>query len=170
MFNGTRHTGIPAGLIGVFTLLVGCSTAPSGILVPIEMEETAITRQDVPPAALATLEALAMGAPIVAYEREDRGNLVAFVGEWMLDGMEMEATVLADGTLLETERDIAEAEMIATAPGLQAQAENWRAEGYNVEFSRREIVLYDVTLTTPDSVEEKEFILLPSGEFLTESK
>ncbi len=152
------------------TLMTGCASTKPGFGVPFELDETPIAREEVPPAAMATLLAMAGDSPLIAFEREDRGAFIAYVGEWMHDGMKKEATVLSDGALLETESDLSEVEIATMAPAVQAQASRWRSEGYIVEFARRELVLYDMKIISEGSEREKEYILLPSGDVLTDSK
>jgi hypothetical protein len=142
-------------------LLTGC--AQPRIVIPLEESEAEIGQADVPQAALATLRELAGGAPFTSFEREVRDGRMYYEAEWMLGGREAEATVLADGTLVETERDIS---LDEAPPAVRAWIEANAAEGEEVTVSRRSFLVYEVDLVSETG--ERERLLLPSGASATD--
>ena len=145
-------------------ILAGCASKEH--VVPFEMEEQAIEAVDVPSAALSSLRNLAGANQLATFEKEDRGAFVAYEAEWLVDGVEHEATVMADGTLLETEKEFLPEEMDALPPAIRDRVRELQGEGYEVEAARREIILYDVDATrpgAPEDAEGQEYLLRPDG-------
>lgn len=143
-------------------LLAGCA-APTGATIPLEISEADIEEAEVPSAALAALRDEAGGRAFDSLEREDRGAYVAYEAEWLVDGVEFEATVLADGTLIETGRELTAAEMAALPSGVRARVAELEAEGMEVEVGERAFVYYDVDAELPSTGEERELLVRPDG-------
>lgn len=168
MPNPIARLLVPATAVIAALATAGCATGP-GSLIPFEADEATIARDEVPAAARASLEALAAPHTIIAWERENRGSFIAYEGEWVVDGIEQEASVMADGTVLETERELSPAEIAVLPPGVMARVEELRAQGYDVEVARREIILYDIDATNPAArPAEREILLRPDGIIIKE--
>jgi len=147
-------------------LLAGGCSAPPAVVLPLEVDEVEVGREDVPPAAMDTLDRVAGGRPFTALEREGRGRLVAYEGEWQDGGVEAEATVLADGGLLETERELTLAAFAELPPAVRERVRRLEAEGYEVEVALRLLHVFDVDYrrgpaAAPDT--EGELLLRPDG-------
>ncbi len=133
---------------------------------PLERSEREVEASEVPPAARARLEALAGGRPLESFEREDRGAFVAYEGEWEEGGVEHEATVLADGAVVERARELSESEMEDLPPEVRARVRALQARGYEVEVDVREAVFYEIEAEreTDDGEEEEiEALVRPDG-------
>jgi hypothetical protein len=137
-------------------LLTGC--AQPRIVIPLESSEAEIEGAEVPEAALATLRELAGDAPFTSFEREVRDGRMYYEAEWMLAGREAEATVLADGTLVETERDIS---LDDAPPAVRAWIEKNASDDDEVTVSRRSFLMYEVEIGDEETA--TEHLLLPSG-------
>lgn len=153
--------------------LGGC--ASHQITVPVERAERAVDADDVPAPARRRLEMLAGGNAITSYEREERGDSVAFEAEWEVDGREHEATVLSDGAIIETEREIDPDEFEELPQAIQERIASYRSQGYDVAVGRRDFVLYDLDVSRDaddDAGEHEdeeeagamELLLRPDGE------
>ena len=66
-------------------------------------KETEITFEDIPKRAQAALKHLANGAVILEAEQEKDDGVLTYEAQWKVNGTTHEATVLADGTLVELE-------------------------------------------------------------------
>lgn len=145
--------------------LLGCGSSKFAAI-PIEGVESPVAFDEVPPAALASLRALAGQNPLTTIEREDRGRYTAYEAEWMDNGREAEATVLADGTVLESEIELDPAEERA-AGGVPAEVlervESLRARGYDVSVARRSLFLYDIDAYPAEGGDRVELLLRPDG-------
>jgi hypothetical protein len=163
------YIGLALGLSGM--LISGCQTGRHAV-VPLELTEAEIAEADVPPAALAALRELAGGQPFTEFEREDRGAYVAYEAEWRAGGVEAEATVLADGTVLGTERDLTSAQVAELPAGVRARIARLQKQGYRVEVAQRTFILYELDAArmsddddnaNGDEEEELELLVRPDG-------
>jgi len=123
-------------------LLGGCASRQ--VSFPLERNEETVAADRVPAPARLRLEQLAAGNEISGFEREDRGNLVTYVAEWTENGSEREATVLADGSIIETERDLIRAEMPDIPPAIQSRARALADDGFGVNVALRTFVAYEI--------------------------
>lgn len=154
-------------LAAVVMMMTGCQT-PRFASTPLERDEAAIEESDVPPMALRALRKAANGRPLTEFEREDRGQYVAYEAEWQEGGVEAEATVLADGSLVETERELTPAEFATLPPGVLQRVRTLQERGYDVEVARRTLYLYEIDAArqSADDAEdgdELEHLLRPDG-------
>lgn len=147
-------------LVGTLVVFAGCASGGGGRL-PVETSEREITESEVPAAALAALRELADGAPLVEFEEERRNGTICYEGEWRLpEGGEAEATVLADGTVVETEIDIAADEV----PAAVRQFANERAGSNRVSYARRTLTLYEIEYVS--GMHAVEVLVTPGGKEL----
>jgi hypothetical protein len=157
-------------LLSSVYLLAGCS-APH-IVLPLEQNERALEASEVPAAARERLEVMAGGHSITEFEWEDRGAFIAYEAEWFVDGVEQEATVLVDGTIIETAQQAKSSEFSKLPPAIRLRVEALRADGYEVGIARRQFIVYEidawqaVSASTGDDVdapEAIELLLQPDG-------
>lgn len=155
-----------AGALGVG--IGGCAGIPAAS-VPLERREADIEEAEVPPAALAALRERAGVRPLTEFEAEDRGGFTAFEGEWETADGEAEATVLADGALLEEEIELPRAAHGTLPPAVRDRVRELEAQGYDIEVARRVFYLYDLGLSRggdddgETDAEEQELLLRPDG-------
>jgi uncharacterized membrane protein YkoI len=137
--------------------------APDGTLLGRETEgadedDDDLTIDQVPEPARSALLRLAAGAKIVAAERETQHGVVTYEVKWVVDGVEHEAAVTADGTLLETEESIPPDRVPAA---VRAAIERHFGRGAKVVVERKTIVVYEVEAKI--SGHEKELVIFPTG-------
>lgn len=156
----SRPTRVSVRLVLACLPLCACAHTKDATI-PLEHAEREVADHEVPAPALAALRRAADGRPIARFEREERAAFVAYEGEWMDGAIEREATVLADGGLLETAHDLTEAEIDALPAAVQARIDALRADGGSVTVSRREFVFYDVDVVRGD--EQREYLVRPDG-------
>ncbi len=137
--------------------------APDGTLLGREVEdegddEDDLTIDQVPGPARAALLRLAGGAKIVKAERENEDGVLVYEAEWIADGIQHEAAVTADGTLLETEEIIP----VEKAPAAvrAAIAKHFGANA-KVVVEKKMIVVYEVEARV--NGKEVELLILPTG-------
>lgn len=146
-------------------VLIGCGTPPTAS-VPLERAEGRIEEDALPSAARDALRARAGGRGFTGVEREDRVLYAAFEAEWMDGPVEAEATVLADGAVLEEERELEEADFVSLPRSVRVRIDALREQGFEVAVARRAIYLFDVDASRRDDdggVEERELLLRPDG-------
>lgn len=148
-------------LTPVGILAAGCATPSASV--PLETSEQAISRNDLPPAAMDRLASLAGGAPLEGFEREDRRLYDAYEGEWLTDDVEHEATVLADGSVLETELTVWPEGDRDIPTRVLARVRELEARGLRVEVARRRFMLYDLTVEDDQGRRINEILLRPDG-------
>lgn len=93
---------------------------------------------------------------------------VAYEAEWQEDGVEVEATVLADGGLLESERELPPEEYVTLPPAVLKKVRDLQERGFRVEVARRTFYLFDIDATPastadPEYDAEQEWLLRPDG-------
>jgi len=131
--------------------------------VPFEDDEEAVSEGQVPPAALDALLDRAGDAELEALERERRGENELYEGEWHdPDGGVAEATVTADGVLVETEVDVP----FDTVPPAVRRTAEARARGGEINYSLRTFFAYDAEFG-PEG-DETELTIWPTGEIIAE--
>lgn len=163
-----KYTGV---LVMPAMFIAGCSTKQESAF-PLEQDEFQIERTAVPQPALTALERLSGGAELIAFEMEDRGAYTVFEGEWIQNGVEQEATVMADGTLLESERELMPEDYDSLPPGALAQVRELESQGYRVEIARREIILYDLDAVRGEEISEDEIemVIRPDGTVISNDR
>lgn len=154
-------------LLGVGCLLAGCS-GPRFVSVPLERSESEIEESAVPAAALEALRVAAEGHRFTVFEREDRGSHIAYEAEWQEGDVEAEATVLADGGLLEEEIELAPGAIASLPPAIRKKARTLEALGFRVEVARRVFYLFEVDATKQaadgdDEAAAEAWLLRPDG-------
>ena len=125
--------------------------------VSLETAEREVSESEVPAAALRALRQQAGGRPLVAFEEEIRNGRKYYEGEWEGETGEQEATVTADGILIETEMDMT-AEQVPQPVRRRARRLAGDAE---VCYARRNFVLYEIEYI--ENGEEREILLTPTG-------
>lgn len=128
--------------------------------VSIETAEREVSEQEVPTAALAALRQEAGGHAIEAFEEETRDGRIFYEGEWETPAGEQEATVSADGVVIERERSVSEAQ----APTPVLEALRGQAGDVEAEYSQRMFIFYEVEYE--ENGEEKEMLLTPLGQHI----
>jgi len=153
-----RTARMRAGLLGLLPVLSvpGCA-GPVTASVPLERSERVIPASELPPAAAAALREAAGERPFTVVEREDRGSFIAYEAEWLVEGVEHEATVLADGSLVETEIDVPMDGYAMLPSGVRERIDALQTAERDVEVSRRMVYLYDL------SIDDAELLLRPDG-------
>ncbi len=116
------------------------------------------TVDQLPEAARATLRRLARGAKLIKAEREREDGVIVYEAEWQVGGVKHEASVMTDGTLIETEQlvsaDSAPASVraaIATHFGL----------GAKVVIEKKMVVVYEVKGKIDGRM--REMLVFPTG-------
>ncbi len=127
------------------------------------VQEEEVTLDQVPEPARAALLTLAGDAKITKAEREKEDGILVFEAAWVTDGTKHEATVTADGTLIETE-EIIPAEK-APAAVRAAIATHFGADA-KVVVEKKMIVLYEVEGKIKG--EEEELLVFPTGRVIKE--
>jgi hypothetical protein len=147
--------------------LSGCASVPTAS-VPLERGEVQIDESALPPAALASLRERAGGLAFSGFQREDRVTYESFEAEWMSGNVEVEATVLRDGGVLEEEHELEPKDEHTLPPAIRERVRALRAQGFEVSVARRVVYLFDLDLSrggngsqTPP--EEREMLLRPDG-------
>jgi hypothetical protein len=145
----------------------GCASYPTAS-VPLERSEVDITQSELPRPALSSLRARAGKRAFTAIEREDRGLYLAYEAEWQDGPIEAEATVLADGGVLEEERELTPNQLDTLPPAVLERIRSLQSQGYDVQVARRTVYLFDIDVTRApqdgdDEAEEGELLLRPDG-------
>ena len=156
----SRPTLVSVRLLLACLPLCACAHTADATI-PLERAEREVAENELPAPALAALRRAADGRTIARVEREERGAFVAYEGEWRDGAIEREATVLADGGLLESAHDLTDAEIDALPAAVQARIAALRAGGGVVTVSRREFVFYDIDVVRGD--EQREYLVRPDG-------
>lgn len=112
---------------------------------------------DAPPAVRQALLELAGPHELEALHAEVDNGQTVWEAEWLADGVEHEADVLADGTVLEHEFEVS-ADAVPAAVRAAAEA----LLGDDLEYEQVELTLYEVD----DG--ERELLLLGTGEILAD--
>jgi hypothetical protein len=100
-----------------------------------------LAMDQIPEAARKALLELARGAKIEDLERERSDGVEMYEAEWEQDGLEFEATVLADGTLIELEEELASDQV---PPAVRAAAEQQFGRDADLSFEKKTHVVYKV--------------------------
>ena len=137
--------------------------APDGTVLSREIEhegddEDDLTIDQVPEPARAALLKLAGGATINKAEREKEHGVVVYEAEWTARGIQHEAVVTADGTLIEIE-EIIPVEKAPTA--VRAAIAKHFGPNAKVVVERKMIVVYEIE--TRIDGKEKELLVFPTG-------
>lgn len=137
--------------------------APDGTLLGSKVEaedddEDDLSIDQVPAAAREALLKLAGGAKIVKAEREREHGVVLYEAGWTKDGVEYEAAVTEDGTLVETEETIPAEK--APAAVRAAIAKHFGANA-KVVVEKKMIVVYEIEAKIDGK--EKELLVFPTG-------
>lgn len=120
----------------------------SGVLVlaqdkaGMKESERRLTEADVPPAALAALKKLAGGAPFTEIEEEMEHGSTHYEAEWNGPDGEVEATVTAEGDLVEFEEVVPDGKVSAAA---RAAAQKAAGEGAVLKWEKTTVVYYEVS-------------------------
>lgn len=117
-----------------------------------------LTIDQVPLPARAALLRLAARVKIVEVERKTEHGAVRYEAEWVVEGVEHEAAVTADGTLLETEESVAPEKAPAA---VRAAIRKHFGPGAKVVIEKKMIVVYEVEAKTDGK--EKELLIFPTG-------
>lgn len=139
--------------------------APDGTILGREIEtedddEDDLTIAEIPPAAIAALQKLAGGADFTELERDREGGVTIYEAEWDVNGVQHEAAVLDDGTLLETEETVAAADAPA---GVRAAIAKHFGDA-KVVVEKKMVVVYEIEAKVDGR--EKEIMVLPTGRVL----
>ena len=144
-----RLVGVVVGLLG----LLGAA----GLAAALADEKVSLDQ--VPAAARRALEQQAGGAKITEIEREVEHGVTVYEAEWMDQGTEREASVSADGELLEVEEVVP----IDKVPAAVREAiVKQLGTGAKVEIEKTTIVYYEVEGTVDGK--HKEFYFSPTGQ------
>ena len=142
------------GLVGL-GMVVGLAVAGD------DNDDEKIALDQVPAAAREALLKLAGDAKITEVEREKEDGLVLYEAEWSVNGKEAEASVTANGDLVEQEEEI---DLGALPPrGKSVVAKKFPA-GAKLECERVLMVVYEIEAKI--NGKEKEILVLPSGKIL----
>jgi uncharacterized membrane protein YkoI len=121
-------------------------------------QEEEITLDAMPEAARAALLELAGGAMITEAECEQEHGAIVYEAEWVVDGVEHEAAVTADGALVEMEEEIP----LEAAPAeVRAAIAQYFGADTMVTVERKMVVVYEVEAEVDG--EEKELLIWPTG-------
>ncbi len=137
--------------------------APDGTVLSREVEhegddEDDVTIDQVPEPARAALLQLAGGATISKAEREMDHGAVVYEAEWTAQGVQHEAAVTADGTLIETE-EIIPVEKTPTA--VRAAIAKHFGPNAKVVVEKKMIVVYEIEARIDGK--ERELLVFPTG-------
>lgn len=124
----------------------------------LETAERPLVEDDVPAKALQALRHAAGEHKLVSLEQEIRNDRTYYEGEWNTAEGEAEATVTADGVLVETERDVPAQQVPA---GVREAAEKLSG-GERVNYARRSFIYYEIEYTQKG--QDREMLLSPAGE------
>lgn len=124
----------------------------------LEMAERPLAEAAVPAKALQALRRAASDHQLVAFEEEIRDGQSYYEGEWQTGRGTAEATVTADGVLVETEREVS-AEKVPR--GIREAAEKL-SQGQEVSFARRCVLYYEIEYVQEG--QQREVLLSPGGE------
>jgi len=136
---------------------------PDGTLLGREIEhegddEDDLTIDQVPEPARGALLKLAGRAKIVKAEREREHGVLVYEAEWIVNGVEHEAAVTAEGALLEIEEIIP----VEQAPAaVRAAIAKHFGDKAKVVVEKKMIVVYEVEAKIDGK--EKELLVFPTG-------
>ncbi|UCD30125.1 MAG: PepSY-like domain-containing protein, partial [Planctomycetota bacterium] len=143
--------------------------AEDGTLLKREMgddeEEENISLDQLPAEVREALLKLAGNAQITEVEREQKHGIVLYQAEWGANGHESEATVTADGVLVELEQELDAKDVPAAVKA--AAAKNF-PPGVKLEYEKKMIVMYEVEAKVDGK--EKEIMITPVGKVLDHKK
>ncbi|HKQ49734.1 MAG TPA: PepSY-like domain-containing protein [Phycisphaerae bacterium] len=143
-----RRVGFVAGLLGVL--------GAAGLAAALDDEKVPLDQ--VPAAARRALEMQAGGAKFTEIEREVEHGVTVYEAEWMDHGTEHEASVSADGELLEVEENVPMDK--APAAVREAIGKHFGA-GTKVVIEKTTVVYYEVEAKVDGK--EKELYFSPTG-------
>lgn len=136
-----------AGLLAVLTFAAGALWA----------QEKKMTLDQLPEGARAAIQRLAHGAAIDEVEQETEGGVTVYEASWKVNGAEVEAEVLADGTLLEMEESIS----AESAPAGVRDAITQHFGNAKVSVEKITIVMYEIEGKVDGK--NKEIAVHPTG-------
>jgi len=147
---------------------VEIQVAPDGTLLGREMgdeddDEDDLTIDQVPEPARAALLKLAGSAKITKAGREKEDGVLVYEAQWTIDGIQHEAAVMPDGTLLETEESVP---VEKTPAAVRAAIAKHFGANAKVVVEKKMIVVYEVEAKVDSK--EKELLVFPTGRVLEE--
>ena len=133
-----------------------------GLIAGIAMAggDDGLTLDQLPKAAVDALLKLADGATIAELERDQEDGTVVFEAEWTVDGRKVEATVTAEGDLVEYEEEITADQL---PPRVAAAVAGAFPTGAN-EFEKMMVVVYEIEGKV--NGKEKEIMVLSTGKII----
>ncbi len=123
-----------------------------------EDEDEALPVEQVPAAARDALLELSGKAEIMKFERESEHGVVLYQAEWMTDGRKHEATVTAEGGLIELEEEVPAADVPAA---VQRAAAKVFSSGAKLEYEKKTLVVYEVEGKV--NGREREVVIMATG-------
>ena len=103
--------------------------------------------------------ALAGGAKIEEFEEETSNGVVVYEAEWKIATGEREATVTADGDLVEMEEEIAAGSVPKT---VTAAAQLAAGNGATVQFEKKTYIMYEAEFRKDGK--SREMLISPTGQ------
>ncbi|MBI1249609.1 hypothetical protein GC197_17430 [bacterium] len=123
-----------------------------------ESGEKGLSITEAPAVVQAALKNLAKGQEIAELKQETEDGATVYEAGWKVNGIEQEATVSADGDLMETESAVA-ADSVPKA--VMDVVKKHAGQGATPEFEQKRIVLYSVEVSHDGK--ESEFLVDPAG-------
>ncbi len=142
----------------ILLICVGLLSTVALVGLAAALDEVKISLDQVPGPARAALVKYAGGAMFTKLEREKDDGVMVFEAAWSVNGVEYEASVLSDGTLLQTEETIPAA---SAPPGVRSAIGQHFPAGAVVVVEKKLIVVYE--LEAKINGIEKEIQVFPTG-------
>lgn len=152
--NQSRIYGLmllPALALGI---TIGATARQGG-----DHHERDLNETEVPKAALDALRALAGGAKIEEFEEETSNGVVVYEAEWKTQTGEREATVTANGDLVELEEEVAAG---SVPNAVTAAAQLAGGNGVTVEYEKKTYILYEAEFRKDGK--SREMYISPTGQ------
>ncbi len=121
-------------------------------------DQQTVSLDDVPEAARTALRKLAGDAKIEKVEREEDDGVILFEAEWQQNQTTHEATVTADGDLVEQERTVSHASL---PQAVRRAVKDRFGDITEVTYERKTVVLYEAESDADGN--KREVLLSPSG-------
>ena len=115
--------------------------------------------EGVPGAAAAALTTLAGAGSFESVERQRTGSVEVYMATWKLNGHAHDATVSADGVLIEGNERV---DSVQAPPPVQRVAGEFYGPNAQVEYRKKTIVVYSAR--APFRGHQHEIIISPTGE------
>jgi hypothetical protein len=144
-----RRTSVIAAVLAVLGV--------AGLAAALDDEK--VTLEQVPAAARRALEQQAGGARITEIEREVERGVTVYEAEWVDHGTEREASVSADGELLEIEEEVT---LDKVPAAVRAAIAKHIGAGAKMEIEKTTVVYYEVEATVDGK--HKELYFSPAGQ------